>query len=86
MVPGTKIVYAAESSVFRWTAQPADVSRMKRLEIWILGIAFCAFGMAIPASAGTMGETLEPSTIAILTVVATFFGMWLRSRVSRKNK
>jgi hypothetical protein len=59
---------------------------MKRLGIWILGIALCALGMAIPVSAGTMGETPEPSTIAILTVVATCFGMWLRSRVSRKNK
>jgi hypothetical protein len=59
---------------------------MKRLEIWILGIAFCAFGMAIPASAGTMGETLEPSTIAILTVLATCFGMWLRSRVLRRTR
>jgi len=51
---------------------------MKRLEIWIFGIALCAFGMAVPASAGTMGETLEPSIIAILTVVAACFGMWLR--------
>jgi hypothetical protein len=59
---------------------------MKMLRIWALGIGFCALGMAIPVSAGTPRETLEPSTIAVLTVIATCCGMWLRSRKVRRNK
>jgi hypothetical protein len=59
---------------------------MKMLQVWALGIGFCALGMASPVSAGTPGEYLEPSTIAILTVLATCFGMWLRSRVERRTK
>jgi hypothetical protein len=59
---------------------------MKVLRIWALGIGFCALGMAMPVSAGTPRETVEPSTIAILTVIATCFGMWLRSRVVRRTK
>ena len=56
------------------------------LQIWALGIGFCALGMAIPVSAGTPREIVEPSTIAILTMIATYFGMWLRSRVLRRTK
>jgi hypothetical protein len=60
--------------------------RMKRLRIRTFGIGFCTLGMAIPVLAGTPGASVEPSTIAILTVIATCFGMWLRARVSRRNK
>jgi hypothetical protein len=59
---------------------------MKRLGICVFGGAFCALGMAIPVSAGSPGEGIEPSTIAILTVLATCFGMWLRSRVLRRTR
>jgi hypothetical protein len=32
---------------------------MKMLQIWALGIGFCALGMAIPVSAGTTRETVK---------------------------
>ena len=67
-------------------AASGNGSRMKTLQIWVLGIGFGALGMAMPVSAGTPRETLEPSTIAILTMIATCFGMWLRSRVVRRTK
>jgi hypothetical protein len=59
---------------------------MKMLQVWALGIWFCALGMAAPVAAAAPRETVEPSTIAILTVFATCFGMWLRSRAGRRTK
>ena len=59
---------------------------MKRLGILLFGLSPCALGMANSVSTGTQSQTLAPSTVAVLTVVATCFGMWLRLRVSRKAK